>query len=221
MLGATDKKRSEYAIVPPLQGPAGKQSLWWPILPSITMLITKNCKTPESAFMMGDLMATEEMSINNHYGEKGVDWKDPPANARGYVSGYEPLADPIVLWGTLQNKHWAENGPNLRGKKWAFPDMATDSPYDYVIAIGRGLPDAIKYGTKDPITGLIYNEQEQDVMNEFHATIITYVQESFARFVMGDLNIDRDWNAYVAEFDKMGLANVIRATQSAWDRMNK
>jgi putative aldouronate transport system substrate-binding protein len=220
-LGATDKKRSEYTIVPPLQGPAGKQSLWWPILPGIRMLITKNCKNPESAFMMGDFMATEEMSVNNHYGEKGVDWTDPPAGSKGYVAGYEPLALPKLQWGTLQNKHWAENGPNLRGKKWAFPDIATDSPYDYVIPIGKGLPDAIKYGMKNPIVGLIYNDQEQEVINELHATILTYARESFARFATGDISIDRDWDKYVAEFDKMGLQDVIKVTQSAWDRMNK
>jgi hypothetical protein len=38
---------------------------------------------------------------------------------------------------------------------------------------------------------------------------------------MGDLSIDAGWNSYLAEFDKMGLADVIKVTQSAWDRMNK
>ena len=66
-----------------------------------------------------------------------------------------------------------------------------------------------------------YNEQEQDVMNEFHSTILSYVRESFARFATGDLNLDRDWDSYIAEFDKMGLKEVIAATQSAYDRMNK
>jgi hypothetical protein len=38
---------------------------------------------------------------------------------------------------------------------------------------------------------------------------------------MGDLSIDSGWDQYVAEFDKMGLKDVIAAAQSAWDRMNK
>jgi putative aldouronate transport system substrate-binding protein len=219
-LGATDKKRTEYTMVPPLQGPAGKQSLWMPILPGIAMLITKNCKIPESAFMMGDLFAEEEMAVSNHYGEKGVDWTDAPAGSRGYVEGYAVLSSSLQ-WGTQQNKHWAENGPQLLRKKWSFPDIATDSPYDYVIPIGKGLPNQIKYATKNPVTGLIYNDQEQEVMNEFHAVILTYVRESYARFVTGDLSIDRNWDSYLAEFNRMGLQDVIRATQSAWDRMNK
>ena len=71
------------------------------------------------------------------------------------------------------------------------------------------------------IIGLVYNEQEQEIMNELHNTIISYVQECFARFVMGDLSLDRDWDNYLAEFNKMRLADVIRATQSCWDRMNR
>jgi putative aldouronate transport system substrate-binding protein len=71
------------------------------------------------------------------------------------------------------------------------------------------------------VAGLVYNEQEQEVMDSLHSTILSYVQESFARFVTGDLNIDRDWDAYIAEFSKMGLPEVIRVTQSAYDRMMK
>ena len=220
-LGANDKKRTEYWVVPPLEGPAGKNQLWWPTLPTIRMMITKNCKTPESAFMLGDFFATEEISVALHYGEKGVDWIELPPGTKGYVDGYPALVREVLLWGTLQNKHWAETGPQIRGKKWALPDFPTDSPFDFVVPIGRGLPAAIKYGTKQPITGLVYNDQEQALMNDLHSTIIDYVHESFARFVMGDLNIDRNWDSYVAEFDKMRLRDVITATQSAWDRMNR
>ena len=220
-LGVNDRKRSEYEIVPPLQGPAGRNQLHMPTLPEMRMLITKNCKTPESAFMLGDYMCSQEITVANHYGEKGVDWVDPPPGSRGYVDGYPAQVLDILRWGILQNKHWAETGPRIRGNAWAFPDIATNDPTDYVIPIGKGLPDAIKYGYKNPITGLIYTDSEQGIIDELHRTILDYVHESFARFAMGDLDIDRDWNAYVAEFDKMGLREVIAATQSAWDRMNK
>jgi putative aldouronate transport system substrate-binding protein len=220
-LGANDVRRTEYAIVPPLRGPEGRQWLWWPNLPSIRMLITKNCKTPESAFMLGDLLAVEELSLGSHLGEKGVDWKEPPANIKIHVEGYKPVGVPILPWGTLQNKHWAENGPFIIGNKNGLLTAVIDDPTEYMIPILNVLPDEIKYGTKDPITGIIYNEEEQEVINDLHSTIITYVQESFARFSMGDLNIDTDWDNYLAEFEKMGLESIISVTQSAYNRMNK
>ena len=128
----------------------------------------------------------------------------------------------ILPWGPMQNKHWSEIGPGIRGNKYAFPDVADfNDPTNYLIPIGKGLSEAMKYRTKTPIIGIVYNETEQEKMTELHRTILDYVHESYARFVVGDMNIDRDWDAYVAEFDKMGLRDVIAATQSAWDRMNK
>jgi len=220
-LGVNDTKRTQYHIIPPLQGPAGKNQLWWPVMPSIAMLITKNCKNPESAFMMGDYFAEEDMAITNHFGEKGVDWTDPPPGSRSYIEGMNPMIFQILPWGPIQNKHWGEQGPLIRGNKYSYPNVFEDYPTNNNIPIGRGLPNQIKYGTKTPITGIIYNEREQEVMSELHSTILSYVHESFARFAMGDLNIDRDWDSYVAEFEKMGLSRVIAATQSAWDRMSK
>ena len=38
---------------------------------------------------------------------------------------------------------------------------------------------------------------------------------------MGELSVDNDWGRYVAEFNRMGLADVIKVTQSAYDRMFK
>jgi putative aldouronate transport system substrate-binding protein len=219
-LGATDPRRTIYAVVPPLEGPAGKRWLRYPILPSIGMLITKNCKSPESAFMLGDFLASEEMSLSSHLGERGVDWRPAPPGTPE-VAGRKPVGEYILQWGTLQNKHWAETGPFIVGQKNGILTMATNSPYDYMSTIYKVLPDQLKYAAKDPVLRFTYNEQEQEVINELHSTILSYVRESFARFATGDLNIDRDWDSYVTEFDNMGLTEVIAASQSAYDRMNK
>ena len=221
-LGANDTKRLEYVLLPPLQGPGGRQAVWNPTLPGITMVITKNCKSPESAFMLGDYMCSEEMSVGTRWGEKGVDWVVPGPNDKSMYDslGYKATITPISIWGVLQNKWWSEVGPHIISAKWPVGQTSSNN-FDASIAIGRSIGPAVQYANRNPIVGLIYNEQEQEVMNNLHQTILTYVQESFARFVMGDLSIDRDWDSYLAEFDKMGLADIIKATQSCWDRMNQ
>ena len=225
-LGANDKKRTEYVVVTPFEGPEGKNTLWWPQLPTIALLITKNCKNPESAFMLGDYLGSDEMNLTTRYGEKGVDWVEPGLEERkSIIDGTSIWVKSInLIWGVMQNKHWISSGPRLIPNKYTFTDIAgadPNNPYDYTVPLAKHILTEIKYETKTPITGLIYNEQEQDVMNEFHSTILSYVRESFARFATGDLNLDRDWDSYIAEFDKMGLKEVIAATQSAYDRMNK
>ncbi|MCL2480002.1 MAG: hypothetical protein FWF22_10890, partial [Treponema sp.] len=133
--------------------------------------------------------------------------------------GYAPLLIPITQWGTLQNNYLAQNGPHLTHEKWS--NGAVPFGFDVHISLGRSIKPVVDAANKNPITGIIYNEAEQAVIDEFQATMLSYVTESYARFVTGVLSIDRDWDNYVAQFPKMGLNEVITATQSAWDRMNK
>ena len=222
-------KQWEYYVVPALEGPGGRQQVWNPTLPQIAMVITKNCKTPEAAFMLGDYMSSPEMSIATRWGEKGVDWREPGPNDEVVLVyqqlGYTPNYRAISQWNVVQNKWWAQTGPHIINYKWQHG--GTTGPfeerqiYDGGTRLAEGVADALKYVNRNPIVGLIYTEEEQEVINESHQAILTYVNESFARFVMGDLSIDRDWDNYVAEFNRMHLADVIKVTQSCWDRINK
>ena len=224
ILGAEDMKRGEYIITPPLEGPTGRrEQVMNPTLPSIAMVITKNCKTPEAAFMLGDLMCSEEMSIWQRWGREGEDWEKPAA---GDKSVYDALGYAAIIkvtstaWGNLQNIWWGQVGPYIVDARYPAGQVATDSPFDHNIPIARSIAPQIEYANQNPIVGLIYDEAEQEIITELHSTILTYVKESYTRFVMGDLSLDADWDKYLAEFDKMGLAEVIEATQSAYDRMN-
>jgi putative aldouronate transport system substrate-binding protein len=220
-LGANDQRRVDYIIQQPLEGPAGTQSYYAPTLPVTKMIITKNCKTPEAAFVMGDFMCSEDQSVLNRYGIEGVDWKRAAStDVSAYAPlGYGPLLIPITQWGTLQNNYLAQNGPHLTHEKWS--NGAVPFGIDVHMSLGRSIKPVVDAASKNSIYGIIRNEREQAVMDEFQSTIIGYVQESFARFVTGDLSIDRDWDNYVAQFNRMGLAEVLSTTQSAWDRMNK
>jgi len=222
-LGANDPKRSQFLAIPPLAGPGGRQSFYQPQLPELRMIISKNCKTPEAAFRLGDLMGSEEFSIMCRWGEKGVDWQPAPPDAK---SAWGDLGKPMIIeilpYGTLQNKYWGEVTPRLLTNKHSAMDIDTGDPYNVFAAMGKTIDDFVKYRNLDAaVAGLIYNEKEQEVMDEYHPNILSYVTESFARFVTGDMNIDKDWDSYVAEFNKMGLADVISATQSAYNRMYK
>ena len=220
-LGGTDRKRLEYTIQKPLEGPGGRHAFYNPELPWIKMIITKNCKYPESAFVLGDYMCSEEQSVMNRFGIKGIDWRDPaPGEESAYKSvGGVPLMAPITMFGVLQNNYLGQVGPFLVHEKWS--NGTVPSGFDVHVTLGRSIKPYVDLADRNPVRGMIYNEQEQAVMDEFHATIMSYVKESYARFVTGDLSIDRDWDNYVAQFNRMGLRDVITATQSAWNRMNR
>ena len=52
-------------------------------------------------------------------------------------------------------------------------------------------------------------------------TVVGYDEETIARFTTGDLDIESDWDDYLAELENMGLAQLIEMTQKVHDRQFK
>ena len=69
------------------------------------------------------------------------------------------------------------------------------------------------------IAKLIFNEEEDEIITNVGTPIVSYVEECWARFITGDMDLDNDWDEYLAELNRMGLAEYQAAVQSAYDRM--
>lgn len=220
-LGATDSRRSQYICLDPLEGPKGERHAIKSMrLPIIGMVITKNCQNPDAAFQLGDYMCEEIMSVWNRYGEKGVDWDDPSEGAVGvYESAGFPAAIKVIsTWNVLQNQWWGQVGPYVLLDKYASGQAVENVEYNGAVAIGRSMDKALEFATPD-ISGLVYNESEQEIVTEFQSTINEYVAQSFAEFITGVRDIDTEWDNYVNEFSKMGLDAYMEAVNSCYNRM--
>lgn len=222
-LGATDVRRGEYTAMIPLQGPAGQRNHpWKEQVPGVKMVITANCENPEAAFRLGDYMCSEVMSIWNRYGEEGKDWVRAGENAIGTMEklGYEPFMEVLSTWGVLQNSWWAQIGPYILTDKVTCGQSVTPDTLAYNAAywMAQNMGGELEYN-EPSVVGLVYNEEESEVIIEYQSTINTYVAQSFAEFVTGVRDIDAEWDKYVAEFDKMGLEPYMDAVNSCYARM--
>ena len=232
-IAANDIRRTEYEVMLPLTGPSGlKQSVYQYNIPRISFVITKNCKTPEAAFMFGDYMCSLRMSFWNQYGDQDQHWSYTVNEA------YEPYesfgwAGHIVLppqQSGLINHVWTNTGAyigwwNSVGKATNLTTRMTvsrqhvEGNYDAEFSFMHRLPDFCDTADKNKLViGLIFNEEEQETITEYRSTINEYVQESFVQFVTGAMDIERQWDSYVSEFSRMGLPQYLAATQSASDR---
>lgn len=134
-------------------------------------------------------------------------------------------------WGTLQNTWWQQVGPNIMTEalqdKFATVSLNTElEKMSYVneYRAKYALREAQQYRNNDLIVaGLLYNNKEQEVITDYYSEIITYVEECWAAFVTGRMNINDDavWDEYLSTLEKMNLEECIAATQSCYDRMNK
>lgn len=71
------------------------------------------------------------------------------------------------------------------------------------------------------IPPLAQQADEVQEYNELRTTIDTYADESRVRFVVGDLDLDSDWDTYLAELENAGLEKFIEIQQGAYDAVWK
>lgn len=212
----------DYIGLLPVKGPKGVQTTtYYGTKGSNAWSITKDCKNPEVAFMLGDYMWDEEIAITGRYGVKDRDWKvttDKSVNPLGQPYKYEMIKN---FWGSVQNIHWQDVNPTLHSSAFSLiMKPAPADPRDPDPTRFDIFNDLSKYGPKEPIILIKYNEKEQNDLRDIRANLQTYVNESFDRFVTGDMKIEADWDAYLKELDKIGVKKFVETSQKAWDRMN-
>lgn len=69
------------------------------------------------------------------------------------------------------------------------------------------------------VPALKFTSEETKSINEIRTNLKTYVEESAARFITGDLSLEKDWDKYVSELEKIGLSKFLEVSQAAYDRM--
>ena len=154
------------------------------------------------------------------------------------VEYYGPNGDPrageryfsATSWGTMQDTWWGQQGPNVMTDELAslfgspVPETERETA-SYVNEFGHRyrLEQAMKLRDDSLIVaGLIYNNAEAKVINEVYTEIKLYVEETWAAYVVGSMDIENNdaWQNYLNTLNNMGLQQCIDAAQSCYTRMN-
>ena len=53
---------------------------------------------------------------------------------------------------------------------------------------------------------------------ELKVSVNEYMKESLARFIIGEMDVDGDWDGYLKELDQIGLQRYVELTQAAYNR---
>jgi putative aldouronate transport system substrate-binding protein len=214
----------DYGYQPPLIGPKGVN--YYPKLPARTYagaFITKDCQYPEAAFRWLDFIADKQTSTVARLGEEGVDWRwvRPEEQKYNYLGTLANLDVMNVVWGIPQNKVWNAE----------FAQMYIESENSLLTAwTDDGSFNAARYGiyrgiyvndgkdVPERVEKINYTKDEEDSIREIRQTIDTYHKECLALFCTGAMSLDRDWNTYLSNLDRMGLQRYLQVAQTAYTR---
>ncbi|MDR3248018.1 MAG: extracellular solute-binding protein [Treponema sp.] len=217
-------RKSEYVPLDPLTGPRGVSfAARYPINPGPNAVITRDAARPDILMRMADFMMSEEMSVFSRFGEPLVDWVAPPAGsvALGAPWGAKPEILPILIWGSSipQKSHWGDQTPHILLQKYTDGQAWNGDPTDAEYMISLCVPGLLHKEPAEIASLILYTADEAEQIVDIQTTLNTYVRESMARFAIGDLNLDRDWDNYVRELNNIGLPRFLEISQKAYSRM--
>lgn len=192
--------------------------------PVAGMFINKDSQYVEELCKLFDIAyATEEIVEGSGlygqtftYGFENVDWilNDDNTYEQIVPEGFESFT-------AYQNQklRWWDLG---RADKFG---QAITSTVGNAQARQKGyVSNVIPYMATDHIfpTGLLkFTDDEQYVIDNRYADIFLYITEMEAKFITGVADIESEWDAYVAECERMGLSEVLEVYQAAYDRWNQ
>jgi putative aldouronate transport system substrate-binding protein len=232
---------SETRVLQPLTGPTGQA--WapngdpWSIL-FARAVITDKCKNPAAAIALYDYLMDFDVAMEAHQGQKGVTWDEATPGSLGINGqparyklltafgtgtktsiwgGYAPVfGNPAVRVGleaptVAQAIRWIETGdPSMRDVITADKDYVEIFYYQTSMMLSKW-----KIPQEYFIPPLAMNDADNIRLSDINAVLNSYKQQAFAEFITGtrDINSNADWNAYLADLDRIGSKDLVAIYQ--------
>jgi putative aldouronate transport system substrate-binding protein len=214
----------EYVNLLPLAGPDGYRVTPWRYFVNTTegMAITNNCKDPVLAFKFGDALLSEEISLVSLWGIEGKGYKKADPGLIG-INGRPALYEQLLI-GSAENLNmqWFYQGPYLMTADMRLGASSEKGDEDFEVWLYNITKEVEPYKVdiKNLYPPLFFTDDESISLTDMNM-MLKYIDESTARFITGDLDIESDWDSYINEIKKQGIDEYIKIYQNAYERMKK
>ena len=180
--------------------------------------ITTEAEEPLIAWRWFDFLATQEAQWRIYQGEEGKDWDWPAEGAMSFYGTPANLIEHVFMWAEQeQNRAWLWMYPR---QGYEFRTIDDGDPYNEA---GRLYRQSLKYWEHVPDENLVLpvlnmTEDETDEYQALRTEILAYHNESWVKFITGDLDVDANWDEYVGTLERMGLERMLEIAQKVFDR---
>lgn len=175
--------------------------------------ITNKCKNPEILAQWIDLFYTEAMTVLSYYGPERV----LEINADGKFTFDEaPSAD-----GAGFSEVVKQNAPFDGTPKFLTYDIIKDK-----IALksdtGMKVETINEFYLNAPasltLPTMNYKTEENDFLTSYGLSVQSYVMEMQCKWLMGQSDIEKDWDGYLKQLETLKVAEFVDMMQSIYDR---
>ncbi len=228
-----------WTLLPPLKGPDGVQLAFTSLdnyFGTCVGLVSSECEYPEIAVAMFDLLASEEGNRVQTSGVEGISWKwtdELPSLSGGTSKWVKLFPEKTKEDGSTD---WAAYGYSFEDATWDADGAIRCDTAEMREGEGVENPDlnveAVLYRAAQVyheyaadvatiVPNMPYTETQSKQIAEYALSVGAYANSATIRFITGDMDIEADWDAYLAELKKMDVDGYVKVMQDAYDSYQK
>ena len=224
-LGGPVYRQFDYSL--PVTGPNGYQnvvSFPHDSVATTGYVLSADCKNPEAAVLLGDLMLDYEASLRGYYGVKGVDWDDADEGTFG-INGEPALNKPLVPWQEVepQNQHVVQQVISMRDSAFRLGEVS--SP-DVDLWSSEGLETYLYKATAEykpfardemVVPPIKFTDEESEELAVLRVELANAIKEGVIAFMTGARDVDTEYEAFLTELESKGLPRLVELHQAQYD----
>jgi putative aldouronate transport system substrate-binding protein len=215
-----------YEALEPLFGPNGfrttvKNPLYWGGNHE-ALIITDVCEIPDVVMKWADHLYTREASLRAYLGRPDIEWRYGEPGEIG-SNGKQALRVTLAEDLNVGNHHWAQVGPAHRDADIMYGNATDQSIVHQMVVLYGAAKNQYDIGVdpKEVYKPAYMTAEQVAEIGQAQTSIYEYTQESIVRFITGDLDLDKDWDSYVSELDKMGLERYLELVEISYNAQYK
>lgn len=224
--GGPSGRWKEFTPIAPLEGPSGlRQTPHTPYQPTggqADFVITNVAQNPLAAFRMADVFYGFDSTTRSVFGPEGEDWVRAGADDVSIAGGKAQYTSLTVFGGEEHARHWSQTAPTFRTNEYRLAQTYNpDDPLErWLYEWTRDLMEP--YGTTDKaVPPMVLTEEQSKLFGELNTTVYNVVDEWFANFVIGNYDVNTEWDAYIEALNDSGLEQFLSIYQEAYDTKYK
>jgi putative aldouronate transport system substrate-binding protein len=213
----------QFAALPPLRGPGGNRTTPWMIDATVQpgqFAITDKCRNPVVAFRWGDSFFNLEATLADK-GVEGLHWARVSPDERLLGINGKPAKYEYLKSLTIDDNAQVGFGPGwTRDIKNEFAASADRFSYEEFLYDATKLYEPYKV-RRYPYSTAPVAEADTAEFDDLRRTIHAYIGESVDRFIIGDLDLGRDWGSYVRQLGQIGVDRYLQILRTAYEAYSK
>lgn len=205
-------KEGEYFVPGPgLKTPDGQNAMYSYADPMVAtgdfVYITTDCENPELVMQAYNYLFTENGKLIRDFGVEGESYTIGADGIPAYTELVTKNPDGYSLDGVARS-YALINWPGIHGDY----QLAARHP-EQTQVVAYELWGSSQHDTYVVIPGDVILEKYSDEYASLWTDIDLYLDESRAKFINGELDLDADWDNYIETLKKMGIERVIEMKQ--------